>query len=550
MTAWRALSWWGLPGPTRFVERVATAVIGTEDGVVGLSLPTPHPGGLIGAIANHLEMHSAATVIRVDASTGLRNRAPVTMLANAAGLRTNGIRLVGDFLIAPELSAGIFVVEGIPAEDWYPWVYFLKLLRTERVRLGRTLAPSLLVVFPSGVPRDDAIAVVGKEFRWLGQVTRHDTETFIEARLGWPDDSLLARTAVSVATVLAGWDEDLARGLASLSLATLANPLTHLKQYAPALKKHPSWSNGLVDRWDGLTWVHTSALLAAQDDDGLDKRVWRGQVRILFPFLDQIRVAFVGKYLDHIQAQLPFTKEFTGGHKKTYKSAWELELYDVNERIKDDLPDNYALLINLCIRMRRSMAHFEPVQANYINKASELWEDLSSTFTEDCPGWEWPRCGQQLVMLIGPSGAGKSTWAALHHDPADIVSSDAIREAMTGSHDMAGDQEPVFERLRAIVGARLANGRSAVVDATNLDQKYRIEHLRNIPPDIPVEYVVVDRPMEDKKATGGWRLSKPGLMEIHAAKFAQELPAILVGDNMTNIKITDLRMPPSTIVSS
>lgn len=73
-----------------------------------------------------------------------------------------------------------------------------------------------------------------------------------------------------------------------------------------------------------------------------------------------------------------------------------------------------------------------------------------------------------LVLLVGPAGSGKSTWAAAHRRPTEIVSSDALRAAVC---DDPGDQDAnadAFRILHAIVRARLARGRTAVVDATNL----------------------------------------------------------------------------------
>jgi protein phosphatase len=73
-----------------------------------------------------------------------------------------------------------------------------------------------------------------------------------------------------------------------------------------------------------------------------------------------------------------------------------------------------------------------------------------------------------LVLLIGPSGAGKSTLATRHFKPTEILSSDAIRAALT---DDPADQEASAEAFRVL--AILANGRlrrrrMTVIDATNL----------------------------------------------------------------------------------
>ena len=541
MVGWRAIDWWDLPGPVRFLERVTATITGTDHGVAGLALPHPRPDGLLGALAQHVEGATSSVVVRVDAAAGLRGRSPTSMLAAAAGLRTTGLRSVTEFLDVPELAGTVFLVDGIPVEEWYSWAYFLKLLRSERARRARMLAPSLTVVIPPGVMPDDARAALGRDLRWSGQISRHDTQTYVERLFGWPDDSLLARTAVSVTVELSGWDPAMARSLAGLGMERLLDPRAELAALPDLLGgRRPCWGNGMVDRWDGAAWVHTAALVSAGLHDAVVERLWRGQVRTVFPFLDQVRKAFVAKYEDRIRALPPVEKNYHG-KVVVYDDPWQLELFDINELLKADLPPREAKLMVDCILIRRSMAHYDPAEGWRIKRASDTWEEIGETFPDGCQGWEWPRCGQKLVVMVGPSGAGKTTWASRNHDPADIVSSDNIRKTVFGTQDMGGDQEPVFRKLRAEVVARLSSGRSAVIDATNLKREDRLPNVRLAPPDIPVEYVVIDRPMDEKLATAGWRLERPGLLDHHAALFEQEVADILNGDGLPNVRVVDLR---------
>lgn len=74
-----------------------------------------------------------------------------------------------------------------------------------------------------------------------------------------------------------------------------------------------------------------------------------------------------------------------------------------------------------------------------------------------------------LVVLIGAAGAGKTTLAARLFDPSEVVSSDDLREAVSGD---AADQRATrtaFGILHREVRRRLAAGRLVVVDATNVE---------------------------------------------------------------------------------
>ena len=73
-----------------------------------------------------------------------------------------------------------------------------------------------------------------------------------------------------------------------------------------------------------------------------------------------------------------------------------------------------------------------------------------------------------LVVLIGAAGAGKSSLARRLFEPAEILSSDALREALTGDPADQSATRPAFAILHREVRRRLANGRLVVVDATNV----------------------------------------------------------------------------------
>lgn len=78
-----------------------------------------------------------------------------------------------------------------------------------------------------------------------------------------------------------------------------------------------------------------------------------------------------------------------------------------------------------------------------------------------------------LVLLIGAAGSGKSTFARKHFAATEIVSSDALRAAVS---DDEGDQSAsadAFQLLRFIATKRLHRGKLTVIDATNVKRAAR-----------------------------------------------------------------------------
>ncbi|WP_437592956.1 polynucleotide kinase-phosphatase [Sorangium sp. So ce1000] len=78
-----------------------------------------------------------------------------------------------------------------------------------------------------------------------------------------------------------------------------------------------------------------------------------------------------------------------------------------------------------------------------------------------------------LVVLVGASGSGKSTFARAHFKPTEILSSDHYRGVVSDDENDQSASATAFEVLRFIAGKRLASGRLAVVDATNVQADAR-----------------------------------------------------------------------------
>jgi protein phosphatase len=102
-----------------------------------------------------------------------------------------------------------------------------------------------------------------------------------------------------------------------------------------------------------------------------------------------------------------------------------------------------------------------------------------------------------VVVLVGAAGSGKSTLAARLFAAAEILSSDALRAAVTGDE---GDQRATavaFRILHRTLERRLAEGRLTVVDATNVVAASRHPLVRRASAvGMPVAAIVLDLPAD------------------------------------------------------
>jgi protein phosphatase len=78
-----------------------------------------------------------------------------------------------------------------------------------------------------------------------------------------------------------------------------------------------------------------------------------------------------------------------------------------------------------------------------------------------------------LVILVGAAGAGKSTLAARLFAADEIVSSDALRAAVSGNEADQRASAVAFSILHRTLERRLATGEMTVIDATNTKREHR-----------------------------------------------------------------------------
>lgn len=153
-----------------------------------------------------------------------------------------------------------------------------------------------------------------------------------------------------------------------------------------------------------------------------------------------------------------------------------------------------------------------------------------------------------LTIMVGPSGAGKSLWTlnqveCYGIDPASVISSDIIRHHLCGDFQDQSKNQEVFETMHELASLRLKRGLPVILDATHLRNADRIKAAKIVPDDVPVKYVVINRPIADKKASGGWRNSVnvkgKSLIDFHDQVFRSNLKDILNGDGLPNVTVVE-----------
>jgi predicted kinase len=168
----------------------------------------------------------------------------------------------------------------------------------------------------------------------------------------------------------------------------------------------------------------------------------------------------------------------------------------------------------------------------------DMWRDWGIT-TLQCASDEikLKHDGQHcLDIMVGPAGAGKSIYCSEVYKNIDIISTDAIRARYNWGHSPE-DLAQTWRYAHALVRANTENLIPTVFDATNLHQKDRFALLRNVPKGQYVRYIVIDRRLEDKERTRGWRSEE--LILRHHRTMQKEIGNILSGDGLPNVVVLD-----------
>ncbi len=140
----------------------------------------------------------------------------------------------------------------------------------------------------------------------------------------------------------------------------------------------------------------------------------------------------------------------------------------------------------------------------------------------------------KLVVMIGLPGSGKSTIAQKMHEDnisSVLLSSDSIREELLGAADVntrEGNQL-VFNTLHQRLRESLAEGKSVIYDATNINSRKRKGFLSQISKDIVKECVYVATSIEECISRNETRERKVPVDVIHRMHKTLHVPSYSEG---------------------
>ena len=212
-------------------------------------------------------------------------------------------------------------------------------------------------------------------------ITPYDTQVFLFLRAsGTNEYRTRLNYKVSVIASLCGKDGEVAdKLLESLNVGT-EDPVETLETLKE--KHFHSSPRGSYDPNLEEHQQHPFYLIGKNDTNTLSKRLWKAQLQILFPLLEEARMDFVHKYWNAIEKHLPLKDVYNGEIDNVY----DMELGHLimitgkqnsdNETLFIDHQEDYDHLLFLK-KIRNTLAHNQtctPSQADRVLKGHEFEE--------------------------------------------------------------------------------------------------------------------------------------------------------------------------------
>jgi hypothetical protein len=327
---------WALPSAGSFLAD-ARELLGDGGGML-LAGPSM-PADVCRALLAFLRGRDGGLVVRrLAPQAGL---SPATSLAREFGSAGGDVpSLASDIGLADHVA--LVEVPAIP-DGQIHWEAFLN--RFLSARRQQVAALSVLLICRYRPSLATRVPIV----KWGGRFRRHDITIWADLHAPLDRAEPLAALAEALAVELGGWRLDLAASIAAASVDDLLDPLALLE----------SWQGDAILDDDCIGGVRTScsiALLKGGETAELRQRIWRAQLRALFPWIEELRQRVISRH--RRQLIVDQQQRLLG-----IRSLEEIEFGGLAHQLRSKVSPVEADLLRVLSRIRNDLAHHRIVAA-------------------------------------------------------------------------------------------------------------------------------------------------------------------------------------------
>jgi hypothetical protein len=363
------MEWWHLPGPARFVSSIVQDL--REGRNVVVWLPNHHPRGIGKSIRHEWNEESRWVTLQVQEAT---DKSPIDQVYERFSYTKfdSDLRLPRKLISNRDFLGHLIWLEGIPPRSWAQWRSFLQdyepACRTCSF-LDRTVFCVAVAGRPTcDQPREDACLTVRRAEGISGTM---DMLLYVAQFVD--STRFSGELRASVVAHIALWDPELAKGLARLPVGRILEPEEFLYEFAREREWVDqeyatgglSWEKGTLGMIDGRVLAHSAVLHSEDGRRELQRRIWRGQVAVLFPYIEEQRHIILDRCAEWLR--VPFTTRFG----QTISDIRDLEIGHLEAQLScasNKTARDLAGSLTTLRRIRNHLAHLEPVPPELLDQ--------------------------------------------------------------------------------------------------------------------------------------------------------------------------------------
>lgn len=379
-------SWWSMPGPSRFLSSARRAL---SEGVnIVLHSPSDAKESLLDALGRSDDgIDLRWEELSVQENGGalpeveiVRRFMPGDRIPKSLSDAQSVVQRLHE---SSRFRSRAILVKHVDASDWPSWTDFLMRYQHECLRIPLSTRTVFCVAAPYcdadfGRHREIRDDVALRHFEWKGQVSILDAELYashLMSSLSYPP--LIARILAKTIAYLSGYDANMAATLATKGPNVVLHPMSFLRQYAAEREWEPlednnielrnMWHAGRLDFVDGSRFRHSACAALSYDAGAFNmvrSRLWKAQIGILFPILEDMRSHFLQRTQDGMT--VPWERQ-TG---EVVADLGDLELGDIVAQLygtKANVWTNGTLSqLRIAHECRNDLAHLKPLAYNRI----------------------------------------------------------------------------------------------------------------------------------------------------------------------------------------
>jgi len=369
-----SLTFWQLPGPNNYVERVLADLHSGAN--IILRLPLHIPPNLRSELRMRCEAEERLNWLSATPTDEVADgQFPLHWLWDhyLADASLNTLRTVASFAETFAPRDAVLWIEGITHQTRPMWIQFMRKYAQYTRNTGRPLHSVLCLVLNGAVAASPVESDAGLAVHtWQHVVTELDMLLYAStAAVPHAEDPLQAQASTALLAALAQFDPAVINWMALNDIADLANPTQLLREFGKtrdwhcieSLDEPGAWASGYTD---GPGRVHPAVLALRDDVYHLNYLIWRAELAIYFPLVETRRRALLDTLGN--QLQLPHRTPF--GELITDRS--DLELSHIIAQLRERpylLPPSETHLVRCLRDIRNYLAHQEPLPCHLLTKS-------------------------------------------------------------------------------------------------------------------------------------------------------------------------------------